>query len=156
MPSTRSVAIVVLAVAIISGAWWVTFARPIVFCAFWQNDSIDAAGCGTYYVLENYDGQPEKAVSWLLAYHGDAPSHQVMMSLLGWAYDHPDSFIDMLSRIGDEDEHAFIRRFAWAITDTVQSDHFNQAFASRAHESERLLRILEQVEEMQRSSARHE
>ncbi len=146
MPSTRTTILVTLGVAVLFGAWWVTYARPIVFCRFLQEDAMDLAFCGTYYRLRSYEAQPEAALDWLLTNHGAAPSHQVMLTLLDWVDEGPDGFIDILSRFEDEDAAVFIRRFAFAITDSSESERFMRLFMPRRGENDRLRKILERLE----------
>jgi len=134
--------LVILGIALAYGAYWITYARPIVFCTFLQEDSMDAAFCGTYYKLADYEEEPQEAHDWLVANHGEAPGQLVMLVLIDWARDNQEDFIELLSRIDEEHEDDFIGRLAFAISDSRQSDHFEQTFDDRKGESGRLRRIL--------------
>lgn len=142
MAKIRTIALGAAGIAALVGFYWVTYARPTAFCAFLQRDAMDAAFCGTYQKLEHYTEQPEAALAWLLANHGEAPSHQVMIGLLRWSYGNRDDFIDLLSRMGDEDFCTFNMQFTFAVIEMGQSDRFRQAFASRKHDSGRLREVL--------------
>lgn len=133
-------------IAVVCGTLWLVFTQPIVICAFEKEDPMDAAFCVTYEKLGNYKEQPEEAVDWLLAYYGEAPGVQVMITLLKWAPEEPDSFIDLLSRLDDEETDQFIDRLASAAQQGGMNDQFTNTFSPRKAQSERLKRILERME----------
>lgn len=147
MPSTRVTMLVGVGFAIAFGAWWTIHNWPTASCALIpQKESFDVAFCGTHERLRNHRERPDAAIDWLLANHGEAPSHQVMIILADWALDEPDSFIELLSRVEAEDAEVLIWRIAFAVTDGGRSERFTSAFGPHAHESDRLRQILDQLE----------
>ena len=136
----------VTGIAIVCGTLWLAFTQPIVICAFLQEDPMDAAFCTTHQKLRNYEEQPEEAVDWLLAYHGEAPGVQVTITLLKWAPEEPDSFIDILSRLDDEETDQFINRLASAAQQSGMNDQFTETFSARKAHNERLRKIVERLE----------
>lgn len=147
LTAAKSTTAAVLAVALLGGAIWISYARPIFYCALLQEDALDAAFCGTYDKLGDYEERPEEAIDWLLVYHGEAPSAQVMFMLLDWAEEEQDSFIDVLSRLDDEDADSLIERLTHAGRQSGQNDQFAKAFSARRNENERLRKILERMAE---------
>ena len=136
-----------LTVAIAIGLLWSTFARPIVYCAFLQEDIMDKAFCRTHEVLSDYEARPEAAIDWILAEHDGAPGMQVMLGLLDWALKNQDAFIDLLSRMPATETEALLDRLLFAAEQSGRDGEFVSAFRRRSLESEPLQLFLSGLKE---------
>lgn len=119
------------------------YLQPTVICAFQGGDSLNEAACVTEVKLSHYGEAPEQAIEWLLTDHGEELSAQVMVSLTEWAVNDPESFVDLLSMIREEDIAPFLRRAAEAVDDSVGTKRFVALMAKPAAESTRLRQLLD-------------
>lgn len=119
------------------------YLQPTIICAFQGGDSLNEAACVTEVKLNHYGEAPEQAIEWLLADHGEALSAQVMVSLTEWAMKEPESFVDLLSTIREEDVAPFLRLAAEAVHGSVGTERFVALMAKPAAESTRLRQLLD-------------
>lgn len=108
------------------------------------DDPISLAGRQTEELLalhEKYD-QTSKIIAWLDMYHGEAPSHQVMISFVHWATTNADSAEKLLAELPSAPMMA--ERLAFAVTDSGQTNEFCDAFSSNG--SQRVKEILAEIE----------
>jgi hypothetical protein len=113
--------------------------------AYRNGDSITRAAIDTERKLFLYqlNGKPEALRRWLTAYHGEAPSHQVMISLGRWSLRHPQQLRRLAGGLDAEQRASFIRRFAFALSDSGQDDAFTRTF--RGDRSPAVAAILRQL-----------
>lgn len=150
MTRDKTATAVVIAIILVGAAFWATYVRPIVFCAFLQEDDVDRVFCGTHDRLANYEEQPEKTIEWVLANHGALPSTMVMLQLMNWGMEQQDSFIDLLSRLDHEDVDLLIDQLAFTNQQGGLIDPFVEAFSARKDESNRVRMLLERMEALRR------
>lgn len=94
------------------------------------DDSISLANRHTIELLALHerDDQTRQVQDWLIAYHGEAPSHQVMISFAEWAMDHQAEAERLLS--GEINNSQLIaERLAFAATDSGNACKFRTTFA---------------------------
>ena len=96
------------------------------------DDSISLAGRHTdeLLALHTRDDQTREALTWLTQYHGEAPSHQVMISFIEWAIDNRETAETMLGQL--QTDPATTSRLAFAITDGCRGNAFRAAFEQSA------------------------
>lgn len=107
------------------------------------DDSISLAGRHTEELLalhERHD-QTNKVIAWLGLYHGEAPSHQVMISFVHWATSNTAAAEKLLAQLPIAS--MMTERLAFAVTDGGQTDEFCGAFAQST--SERMKAILAEI-----------
>ena len=142
--------VLALGVAVLVTGMALALGQPYLLCAFLQEDAFDAAFCGTYERLSAYDRRPEAAVDWLLAYHGEAPSTQVMITLADWATENPERFLDLLRRLESRDVEAFSERLADAVVQSGLDQAFAAALEGRKGDTRRQAVILRAIEDRRR------
>lgn len=111
------------------------------------DDPISLAGRQTEELLalhEKYD-QTGKVVAWLDMYHGEAPSHQVMISFVHWAIDNTESAESLLARL--QADPATTARLAFAVADGCRGKAFRTAFGQST--SSAVKTIITQIDHLQ-------
>jgi len=63
-----------------------------------------------------------------MVYHGDAPSHQVMISFARWSLMHQNDFISIVEGFVESERKAFIEVFSFALTDSGSDKEFKEKF----------------------------
>jgi hypothetical protein len=98
--------------------------------AYATGDSIVRADLDTQRRLARYErtGNPEEVRPWLIAYHGEAPSHQVMVTLGHWSLRHQRQFLDLVDGLDEGQKPAFAKLFAFALFDSGRKAAFVNAF----------------------------
>jgi len=93
-------------------------------------DSIGEANIKTQNVFRAYEtsGDADAAYAWLFARHGEAPGHQVFITLVEWSTKHPDKFKALLEKLPQEHRTSFVVRYAFAVTDSGQDNDYKDAF----------------------------
>lgn len=99
----------------------------ILFYPF--DDSISLAGRHTEELLALHErrDQTQKIIAWLSLYHGEAPSHQVMMNFTHWATSNTAAAEKLAAQLPTTS--MMTERLAFAITDSGQTEEFCGAFA---------------------------
>ncbi len=107
-----------------------------------RSDTIDQAALDTQRILKTYERtrDPKEINSWLIDYHGEAPGHQVMTTLVQWSLEHQSDFITIIDGIRQDKQHEFVEKFAFALTDTALDKEFKERF--KHHQSKVLTSIL--------------
>jgi hypothetical protein len=75
-------------------------------------DPIDRAGIDTEKRLKDYErtGDTQPITQWLTAYHGEAPSQQVMMTLGEWEAWHRRQFLTLVESLNPKDRRLLFER----------------------------------------------
>jgi len=130
---------------VLAGAIWVNFRATWVFCSFLQKDTVDTAYCDTLSQLDNYVTRPEETVVWLTTYHGEAQGTADMMALIEWALSHEVKFLELLSRVGENEIGMLLLRLSDAVVQSGRVQIFRETFERRKAGSERLRILLSAV-----------
>jgi hypothetical protein len=121
--------LVARAIILAAGAWVVDgWLLPTL--AYKNGDSITRAAIDTDRRLFRYElsGRPEALRRWLTTYHGEAPSHQVMISLGKWSLRHAQQFRILVGGLDAKQQTPFVLCFAFALSDSGRDDAFVQIF----------------------------
>ena len=100
-----------------------------VSCA-WEADSISEGNIKTQSHIEAYEETKESSelYEWLFSSHGEAPGHQVFITLARWSINNPDDFEELLNSMPSSETENFIRRYSFAITDSGNGERYTQTF----------------------------
>lgn len=139
-----------------SNKWVLLIAGCFVGFLFWGvhkvnylgADSIEKARMDTERLLKVYErtGDPKELRQWIISYHGEAPSHQVMMTLSEWSLKHPQQFILLIEGISPDEQIKFAERFGYALADTDRDQAFEQVFSS--YKSKAIKSLLNSIPEL--------
>jgi hypothetical protein len=115
---------------LLAAACWIVAVWLLPTLAFRNGDSITRAAIDTERKLFLYQlsGRPEALRQWLTAYHGEAPSHQVMISLGQWSLRHPQQFRALVVGLGPKQQARFAHHLAFALSDSGHDDAFTRTF----------------------------
>lgn len=94
-----------------------------------HDDSISLAARHTEELLALHarSEQNSEVLAWLRQYHGEAPSHQVMVSFAGWAVENVASAENLIGQL--QSDPGFVRRLSFALTDSCLNEAFRKTFA---------------------------
>ena len=108
-------------------------------------DEIERTGLDTTRLLATYErtGDAVPLRKWFTAYHGEAPGHQVMMSLGVWSCNNLRRFLALSEGFTFQERETFYERFGWALADSGQENTFRQTFQD--YRSETLSGILRHI-----------
>lgn len=101
------------------------------YFAWKTGDSITRAGIVTDFLLlkHKFIDQTPEFENWLREYHGEAPSHQVIISFTIWGISNPSEFSRLLSKANDPAKFPSIaERVAFAIYDAGMEKDFLDKF----------------------------
>ena len=110
-----------------------------------NNSPIERAGRKTEAVLAEYQrsGNASPAVTYLLAYQGEAPGSQKMAVLAEWAIANRASFVGLVSAIPRKDRSTFLNHFC-----SVAGEFGLDASFKRAFQQEKSLVIQEILKQL--------
>lgn len=103
-----------------------------VVASVWHGgDGITRARMQTDWLLWSHSvaGRPAALQSWLIEYHGEAPSTQVMISFASWAVGHVKSAEALVADLPEDEQDRLGARVGEAAVQSSQTSTFTQVFS---------------------------
>lgn len=103
----------------------------LIAFAWHTGDPIDRAGMRTSWLLWSHTAIDRSSTvrEWLLAYHGEAPSSQVMNTFVWWAVNNKQGAEHLVAGLSEQQQKDIAARIGWAALDSGQDKEFFAAFA---------------------------
>jgi hypothetical protein len=119
--------------AVVVGAGLTALWRGPETREWWSGDSITRARIDTERKLANFRRSRDHGAlrEWLAAYHGEAPSHEVLITFGRWARSNQAEFLELLGGFELPERRTILWRLDFALSDSGQSDSFWRAFSGR-------------------------
>ena len=95
-------------------------------------DVITRAHIGTTWTLRRYLllGTSTETKSWLLRYHGEAPSSEVMFTFIQWSLEHPKRAIELTNTFSQSESSELTKRLVWAAIDSDTATQIKEVFGT--------------------------
>lgn len=102
----------------------------------WEADSISETNIKTKNMIKQLENDNNSSAfyKWLFSRHGEAPGHQVFITLSQWSYKSPDDFEKLLESLPISKKEEFIMRYSFAVTDTGSDEKYITAFGNNSNE----------------------